>query len=194
MRNIYVLRHGQTDFNIEGRLQGGLDTPLNATGIQQAKDVITSLLPLNIDSIYSSPLTRALDTSKIINTELNAPNGIICADFLKEITRGAYDGLLSSEVEAIHPKVLSNAFEDFFERPPQGESLGDVYLRVATALPSVLKNPHWNNLLMVTHGITIRAINLFFSSQGSLSVPDDLNPFFDLKIGNCSLFTYTIED
>lgn len=194
MRNIYVLRHGQTNFNIEGRLQGGLDTPLNATGIQQAKDIIDTLLPLDIDTIYSSPLTRALDTSHIINKVLNVPNEIISVDFLKEITRGEYDGMLSSEVEAINPKVLSNAFENFFEKPPKGESLGDVYLRVAACLPSVIEDTRWKNLLMVTHGITIRAINLYFSSNNSSMVPNNLSPFFDLKIDNCSLFAYAIED
>lgn len=192
MRNIYVLRHGQTDYNVEKRLQGILDTPLNQVGLEQAYEISASIKNLNIDTIISSPLSRAFDTAKIIQSEIKLSSEILVLDFLKEITRGLYDGILSSELEVLNPKLLSNLKEDFDIKPPSGESLADVYIRISSNFDKILADKSWSNLLIVTHGITIRAINLYFESNFSKEIPKDLEAFYNLEINNCSIFNFKI--
>lgn len=193
MRNIYILRHGQTDYNVERRLQGILDTPLNSVGLSQAYEISSSIKNLDIDKIISSPLSRAFDTAKIIQSEIKLETEILVLDFLKEITRGVYDGILSSELESLNPKLLSNLKEDFDVKPPEGESLADVYSRISSNFDSILNDNTWSNLLIVTHGITIRAINLYFESNFSKKIPRNLEPFYNLEIHNCSIFNFKIQ-
>jgi len=63
---IYLARHGQTDWNLEGRLQGSIDTPLNATGQQQASDLAARLKGVRLDAVYSSALRRSRDTAEVV--------------------------------------------------------------------------------------------------------------------------------
>ena len=66
---IYVVRHGQTDWNLEGRFQGRIDIPLNEKGKSQAKKTKEKLEGIKFDKVFSSPLKRALETAKIITDE-----------------------------------------------------------------------------------------------------------------------------
>ena len=68
---IYFVRHGETDYNLEGIVQGQLDIPLNKKGIHQANEIKNKLKDLDIDIIFSSPLLRAKQTAEIINENLN---------------------------------------------------------------------------------------------------------------------------
>ena len=69
--NLYLVRHGQTDWNIQGRIQGSTDIELNSTGLNQAQKTAELLKNIDFDVIYSSPLKRTVDTAKIINTYHN---------------------------------------------------------------------------------------------------------------------------
>ena len=72
MTKITLLRHGQTDFNAQGRLQGRTDNPLNDTGVQQAKRAANAIGP--VDKIISSPLQRAIQTAEVFNKEIEILN------------------------------------------------------------------------------------------------------------------------
>jgi probable phosphoglycerate mutase len=72
MRSFYFIRHGQTDWNAIGRMQGQSDIPLNATGLQQAKEAAEKFVGLDIDRIVSSPLKRASVTAQIICDRIGA--------------------------------------------------------------------------------------------------------------------------
>ncbi|MBQ3946407.1 MAG: histidine phosphatase family protein, partial [Alphaproteobacteria bacterium] len=73
MTKFYIVRHGQTDYNKEHKLQGRLDTPLNETGMEQAKTIAESLKDIHFDVIYYSPLTRAKQTTdELIKTHSEA--------------------------------------------------------------------------------------------------------------------------
>ena len=71
-RNIYIFRHGETDYNVNKRMQGWLDVPLNKNGIAQAEMLYKKMSNIKMDCVYSSPLSRALDTAKIVvpNTKI----------------------------------------------------------------------------------------------------------------------------
>ena len=70
---LYVVRHGQTDWNVQHKLQGSVDIPLNSTGLKQAQELSTKIETLDFNLIISSPLSRALETAKIINQKKNVP-------------------------------------------------------------------------------------------------------------------------
>jgi hypothetical protein len=96
----YFLRHGQTDWNREGRYQGTSDIPLNAAGIAQARAAAESLTRIKIDHIIASPLIRALKTAEIVGDQCGAP---VHTDIgLVERNFGSFDGLIIREVKERH--------------------------------------------------------------------------------------------
>lgn len=95
---LYVIRHGETKWNVERRLQGRSDVELNEYGIYLAKVTAEALKDVNFDVIYSSPLIRAYKTAEIIKGDRNI--NIITDDRLKEMSFGIYEGLPSNEVPA----------------------------------------------------------------------------------------------
>lgn len=154
--NLYVVRHGQTDWNVQGIIQGSTDIELNSTGIDQAYQTAELLKNIDFSVIYSSPLKRTFDTAKIINKYHNA--NIITDNRIIERNFGDFEGtrnvlkdisdyldfdlnLDTNNVESI--KMLLKRIEDF---------LLDVY--------NTYKNTD-SNILVVTHGgvsIAITAI------------------------------------
>ncbi len=91
-RTLFVFRHGQTDWNREGRLQGHIDTPLNATGLAQAEALADRLRVHRLDAVVSSDLARALTTGRIIAEVLGVP--LVTDHGLRETSVGAAEGLL----------------------------------------------------------------------------------------------------
>lgn len=153
------VRHGQTDWNVEGRLQGHTDTPLNATGLAQAH-AAAKLLGQNQRSnnytrIICSPLNRARTTATIIATELNLPLHVEGA--LVERSYGAYETRLKDELRRELNMPENTPFSSI--TPPQGESWEQVQNRGAKALL------HWfirypsENLMFVGHGDFLSALN-----------------------------------
>lgn len=92
---IYFVRHGETDYNLEGIVQGQLDIPLNNKGIHQAHELKNKLKVLDIDVIFSSPLLRAKQTAQIIHENLNVE--IKYDERLKEFFAGNMQGTKISE-------------------------------------------------------------------------------------------------
>ena len=90
---VYFIRHGETDFNLKGIIQGQLDIPLNETGIKQAYETKDKLTNLKIDIIFCSPLIRAKQTAEIINEKLNVP--IVYDNRLKEFNAGDKQGIVA---------------------------------------------------------------------------------------------------
>ncbi len=89
---IYIVRHGQTDWNVEGIYQGRIDIPLNKTGIEQAKRTREKLRGIKFDKVFSSPLKRAFETAQII-----CDNPIIKDDRIIERCNGELEGKQKSE-------------------------------------------------------------------------------------------------
>ncbi len=152
---IYLLRHGQTDWNRERRLQGWLDTELNATGRTQAaaqaqimRAVQTGTKPL---PLYSSPLTRAVQTADILGAQLGAAP--ILDDRLREVHMGAWQGLTHAEIASRWPEAYHSHSTDFHLsiNTKDGETLEALSQRLDSFLQGI-----YGPSIIVTHGIALQ--------------------------------------
>jgi broad specificity phosphatase PhoE len=149
---LFLIRHGQTDGNKEGRVAGHTDIPLNAEGVAQAEKAAELLKDKKIDVIVSSDLLRARMTAEAIAKTTGAE--IIYDSNLRERNWGKAEGLLRDEWKALYPTGLT----DYFFRFPDGESYEDLEKRAHVAL-ELHRNNHANkNIVIVAHGGTIRVV------------------------------------
>lgn len=169
---IIFVRHGQTDCNINGIIQGHLDAPLNQTGIEQAEKTAEELKNTSIDIIYSSPLIRAKKTAEIINKYHSCP--IICDDNLKEQNAGDATGMCEKD-------ITKEMFEEFCEDPHKfnAESEEDLYNRTAIFFKSI-ENSN-KNILVVAHRGNFK---MLYRCINKLSLNDKIE-----SIGNAEVKT-----
>lgn len=159
--DIYLIRHGETDWNKIKRLQGITDIPLNAYGIELAEKTADGLKDVPFDLIFTSPLIRARKTAEIIRGERLIP--IIPTEGLREISFGAYEGLTYLPDRYNIPKPGFRKFFDdpeHYDTPPEGESLEHLRQRTSSFVRSVTENPEYEEktILMASHGAAIRGI------------------------------------
>ncbi|XP_042974362.1 phosphoglycerate mutase-like protein 4 isoform X3 [Carya illinoinensis] len=157
---IIVVRHGETDWNADGRIQGHLDVELNDTGRQQAATVADRLSrEPSISVVYSSDLKRALETAQIIAAGCGAQEVIKEPD-LWERHLGDLQGLVLREAAKLSPK----AYQAFLnqrtdqEIPGGGESLDQLYERCTSSLERIGKKHRGERVIVVTHGGVIRTL------------------------------------
>lgn len=160
-RPFYFLRHGQTDWNAEGRIQGHTDVPLNATGLAQAHSAAIRLSKEPITRIISSPLVRALKTAAITAESIRLPVHIDSQ--LMERTFGSIEGRLTHQVKAergIPPEQsLTHALPDDAEQWPQ------TMQRARTSISQWLNQFPDDTLLFVGHGAFFRAMYEVLTSE-----------------------------
>lgn len=144
---IGLLRHGQTDWNIDFRLQGITDIPLNSTGLAQAHVAANFITPGDWHFIASSPLSRARDTAEIIAKIIGIPE-VQIDPMLLERSFGEAEGLTHSEWKEKYPDGL----------PPGGESLEDLKIRAVLLLEHLVSQYRGTKVLAVSHGAMIRKI------------------------------------
>jgi len=153
-RSFYFLRHGETDWNKEGRLQGHVDIPLNETGRNQARLSIPILQKYPIDRIISSPLSRALETAQIVNELLQKP--LIIDERLRERHFGLYEGKTGPEIDqwkAENPGlILPIDPETGLTSPPGGETYQQLRDRVFQLKNEILTMHQDESILFVAHG------------------------------------------
>jgi broad specificity phosphatase PhoE len=160
---LYFIRHGETDFNVEHRLQGQYETSLNARGRRQAEQCGNLLRDLFVRegrstadySYVSSPLMRARETMQLARANLGLDlAGFDLDDRLKEISYGQWEGLTLPEINARAPHVLARREEDKWGfAPPDGESYRDVAGRVAAWYATVA-----HDTVVTAHGGVARAL------------------------------------
>jgi broad specificity phosphatase PhoE len=154
---IILCRHGQTDWNTEGRYQGRTDVPLNAYGRQQARDLSARLADQTIHAVYSSTLERAYDTA----LEIAKPHNLeVRRDpRLDEIDQGLWEGLRHDEIALRHPEKLA-AWQDhpIDLRLPEGETLEEVRERVRNALDDMLMLHQGLIICVVAHSVSMAVI------------------------------------
>ena len=139
------IRHGQTDWNRDGLLQGSSDIPLNDTGRAQARDALMTLRSMPWDVVVSSPLLRARETAQIIADGLGIPLG------------PAYAGLAERDYGALEGTPSSDAIERWPDRDyPGAESLDSVATRGSLALLEISAAHPDRSVLIVCHGTIIR--------------------------------------
>ena len=148
MTELYLVRHGETNWNREKRIQGLTDISLNDTGRAQAKTTGSLLARRSWDAVYASPLSRARETASIIAIELGL-GGPILLDALVERNYGAAEGLNWFEVELRYPHGTA---------VPGRESREQVGARVIPALVALAEQRTGQSLVIVSHGGAIRAV------------------------------------
>lgn len=159
MTRIYLVRHGQTEWNMQRRFQGHLGVSLSAEGRAQADAVGRWLAaqPGPIRAIYASNLPRAAETAEAIGARLGVPP--ILTPALREIHCGAWEGLSGEEIEAAYPGQLAawNATVDRFTLPG-GESVPVVQRRVSAFYREVLVAHAGETVVLVSHGVALSAL------------------------------------
>ena len=175
---IYLVRHGQTEFNRERRIQGHVDSPLTELGVRQAHAVGRLLRDLIREPmgwrIVSSPLGRAHATAQIVAGKLGGLP-VELDERLKEMSWGAHDGRLRSELEAEHPETFGKTGWAF--DAGSGETYEAVAERVGDWLASLPPEPE-RRVIAVSHGISGRVLRGLYADlprnlAGQQDVPQD---------------------
>jgi probable phosphoglycerate mutase len=145
----FLARHGQTEWNVHGRRQGQLDSPLTPDGVAQAHHIGELLADQRIDSVFASPLGRANTTATICATRLRVP--VITMPTLAEIDHGAWAGLTDPQIAEAYPEQCDNRNADKYQfRFPDGESYADADQRAIAALVAIADH-HVRRPLVVSH-------------------------------------------
>lgn len=157
MKTVYIVRHGQTEWNVATRMQGHMDSPLTELGRLQARVHGRALARLGgIESIIASPLGRTRETAHLVNEHLALP--LFHEPALMERDCGLWSGLTIAEVEAAYPDEWHARNDDpYYYRPPEGENLVDMEARIRGFLEDLLDGAA-RNVALVTHGVMSRVI------------------------------------
>lgn len=154
---IYLVRHGETLWNKEGRLQGSLDSHLSRTGAEQAEKCASFLLQKKIEHIYCSPTKRSLDTLVPLLAQENVP--VSKVDGLMECSFGELEGKTYKEAELLYPgftKKLRNDPQSL--QVKNAETMESFFQRINQTFFSIISQAKYNAICIVTHGGVISLI------------------------------------
>lgn len=169
-RILFLFRHGETDWNRDGRLQGHTDTPLNATGFAQAQALSESLRPHRLDVIVSSDLWRARQTAQIVAEALQVP--LIIEAGLRETNVGAAEGLLWAEAKTRFGEGLTERwYSDGDVAFPGGETGIATCRRGLAALRRFTAAYPYQRIGVSTHGAMVRQLMRHALPPGSPPAP-----------------------
>lgn len=177
--NIYVVRHGQTEWNVLKKMQGAADIPLNDKGLEQAEQTKQNLEKIKFDIIFCSPLIRAKQTANIINKDRKLD--IIFDERLKERNYGEFEGTYKSSFN----------YNDFWAFTKnlnyiEAENIQDFFGRVYDFLDYIKTNYSDKKILIVCHGGVIKAIECYANKMlDDKEIPEFLPE-------NCSILKYNI--
>ncbi|HSM24624.1 MAG TPA: histidine phosphatase family protein [Anaerolineaceae bacterium] len=154
---IYFIRHGETDWNLQQRYQGQKDIPLNTTGTNQAQKIASSLVGKKFSALYSSDLSRAVQTAQEIEKIVNLP--ITTNPSLREINQGEWEGQYIKDVLTAQGDVVRSIYMNpYTSRKPGGESIGEVAERMYTFLDQLVEKHNQETIIVVSHGLAIATV------------------------------------
>ena len=179
MAKLYLIRHGETDYNSALRFQGQTDILLNRKGIEQAERVAEFFRDIPLQAIYTSSLKRASATAEIIGRVKGIEPQE--TDALREMSFGIWENMDSKDIQ----KKFAKEWKDFFASPanikiPEGESMSDVQKRAYPEVQRILDQYPEGDVAFVAHGGIIRV--LICTMLGL-----DLNRSWHLHVGNASI-------
>ena len=179
MAKLYLIRHGETDYNNALRFQGQTDIPLNQKGIEQAEKVAGFLKDVPLQAIFTSSLQRARTTAEIIGRAKGLEPQ--ATDALREMSFGIWENMNSKDIQ----KKYAKEWKDFFASPaktkiPEGESMSDVQKRAYPEVQRILDQYPEGDVAFIAHGGIIRV--LICTMLGL-----DLNRSWHLHVGNASI-------
>ena len=156
MLHLMLVRHGETEWNAQGRYQGQADIPLSSLGRRQANRIAARLAGQNIDAVYASDLRRAWQTAAAI-AENNGLN-VFSEPRLRELKFGILEGLTFDEAQTRYPDMLASWLDDFQQTPDGAETLDAFNARVASLLNDLKENHDEQVVLLVAHGGSLSEI------------------------------------
>ncbi len=153
---LYITRHGQTQWNTEGRLQGWMNSPLTPRGLKGAEQLRDELMDIDFDAIFTSDQYRAVKTAEIIAGNRDVEINRIME--FREIGFGQWEGMKLVDIK----KKYSREFDNYMNKPMEyksygGESIDQLFDRVEKGLQIVVDSG-FENALIVAHGVTIKAL------------------------------------
>jgi broad specificity phosphatase PhoE len=167
---ILLARHGETDWNVQGRLQGWDDRPLNETGRAQARELAMRLADVPFDAVYASDLSRARETAEIVAEPHGVP--VVVDEDLREMDYGSWSGLTRTQIEQRFPG----------ETRHDGETREEHLERVLRAAERIAALHPGERILIVSHGGSLRALRRHCGV-------DPVHP-----IENCAVYELRFED
>lgn len=180
---LFIVRHGETVWNTEGRFQGQIDTNLNPNGEKQAAQVAERLKDIKFKQIITSHLQRAFYTASEINKK-SGSNVLTTDDRIIEINHGEWEGLLSTEIDSKWPGMLDkwHKFPHEVKMPGKGgESLCDIAERVVPFVENLFNSfEDDDNVLIVSHDAIIKVLLCYV-------IGTPLSNFWKFQIPNCSI-------
>jgi broad specificity phosphatase PhoE len=160
---LLLIRHGETDWNVEGRYQGQEDPPLNRRGRDQALLLAEQLSGIPLDVLYSSPLARARETARALEERLAVP--VHFEARLMEIHLGDWGGRLAAEVaEKDAERYLRWDTDPWSVTPPGGESLFQVRERVHAAADEIVRRHERKTIGLVAHRISLAMLKIRYQN------------------------------
>ncbi len=181
---ICIVRHGETDWNVEKRIQGNIDVALNAAGIAQAEATAVGLAGRCFDALYSSDLDRALETARRLAARLGLT--VRAEPGLRERHYGLLQGLTAAEIAARYPA----AYAHYLSRDPEhrfgsGESLADFAARIVAAIEALANRHAGEDVLLVSHGGVLdicyrRATGRPLSAPRDFAIPNAALNWFEV--------------
>jgi alpha-ribazole phosphatase len=176
---LYLVRHGQTDWNLNHRFQGQTDVPLDPTGEEQARRIAQRLSSVPIDAVYSSDLTRAVQTAETIAGHHRLK--VIPDQRWRELAFGAWEGLTYQEIKSMAPDLIEKWQTDPLQAAaPGGETLLQLAARVQSALDDLRTRHADQTVLLALHGGPIQVLLC-------LALGVDLSRYWQFSISSASL-------
>lgn len=183
--HLYVVRHGETDYNVQQRYAGSSDVPLNQNGLRQAETLAQKLCDVNFEVIVSSPLTRARKTAEIIS----ACHPSIPLEVIKNFAErgvGVFEGLTKEEAKEKYPELFNRqCTRQLDDAPTGGETIRQFENRIISGLDELKTRYADKTVLLVCHGFVSRMIN---KQIKELSY-DEMHNF---TLNNCEVAEYEI--
>jgi alpha-ribazole phosphatase len=156
---LFLVRHGETDWNLTRRYQSHSDMPLNQNGIQQAQSLAKRLSKERIDAIYSSDLWRTMETANCIAKEYKPVLVVQSDPRWRELSFGNWDGLNHEEIQAGWQMEINRWYADPVNScPPEGETILQLSERVRSAWDELQSQHKDETVLLVSHGGTIQVL------------------------------------
>ena len=179
LTRLYLLRHGETDWNQKSIFQGQTDIDLNKKGRDQANKTTEIFRGLELDQIYSSDLKRAKNTALMIARDKSLK--VRENKQLREMSFGDWEGLSFAEIKAKYADQAASWQQDPINNsPPAGEKLLDFKLRINDFFEKIISSHQGDKILVVTHGGVIKVY-----LTAILSIKTE--KFWQFQIDNCSL-------
>ena len=177
---IYLIRHGQTDWNLEGKIQGRHDVSLNETGSKQAELLAMGMDKRPVVQIFSSRQKRALETAQAVGRRQHVAVTVI--DGLEEVEFGEWEGKTWDEISREYPEEFKDWCTEPAEIvPPGGESRPQIYRRIGNALKEILRRSR-GDIAIVSHGAAL-------AYMVSIMLEKELGDHDEIIVKNASIST-----